>query len=367
MLPALALAFDTSTVEASAVVSAYAVGYGITQLVWGPIGDRYGKLRMVAIAALACMVITLAAAAAPSLGALIAIRFVMGAAAAAIFPLGLAWISDNVRLADRQQALARFSGVSVFGMVVGPLMGGLLSEMWSWRGAFVVVAALYGVIAVVVWRRARSADLGPNDAPTGSANLITGLRRLWVQPWARVVLIATGIEVALGIGCLALAPTVLHQRFGLPLDKAGAVVALFGIGGFFFSRAAPWLLRRLPRPYLPALGGALVGASIASLALVPAWGWAAPACIVAGFGFFLLHNTLQVQVTQLAPEASGLAFSVFTACNFLGQSTGVAVIAVACAQVGEAWVFGVSGAGLVVLGLLVGRWISRREAASAAA
>lgn len=364
MLPALAVAFDSTTVEASAVVSAYAVGYGLTQLVWGPIGDRYGKLRVVAIAALACTVITLAAAAAPGLGSLIVIRFMMGAAAAAIFPLGLAWISDNVPLAARQQALARFSGVSVFGMVVGPLMGGLLSEMWSWRGAFVVVAVLYAVIALVVWRRARAADARAADTTAESADLLTGLRRLWVQPWARVVLIATGVEVALGIGCLALAPTVLHQRFDLPLDKAGAVVALFGIGGFLFSRAAPWLLQRLPRPYLPGVGGAVVGASIASLAWIPAWGWAAPACVGAGFGFFLLHNTLQVQVTQLSPEASGLAFSVFTACNFLGQSTGVAVIAVACAEVGDAWVFGTSGLGLGILGLMMARWIKRREAAS---
>lgn len=365
MLPALALAFNTSTVEASAVVSAYAVGYGLTQLLWGPIGDRYGKLRVVAIAALATTAITLAAAMAPSLAALIVTRFFMGATAAAIFPLGLAWISDNVRLADRQQALARFSGVSVFGMVLGPLMGGLLAEAWSWRWAFAVVAGFYALIALVVWRQVQSVDVGAEVAAGESSNLLTGLRRLWVQPWARVVLLATGIEVALGIGCLALAPTVLHQRFGLSLDKAGAVVALFGIGGFLFSRAAPWLLRRLPGYALPGMGGALVGVSIASLAVIPAWGWAAPACIGAGFGFFLVHNTLQVQVTQLTPEASGLAFSVFTACNFLGQSTGVAVIAVACAEVGVGWVFGVSGAGMMALGLAMARLIVRREASMA--
>ena len=135
MLPALALAFDTGTVEASAVVSAYAIGYAVTQLLWGPIGDRHGKLRVIVIAALACTAITLAAAAATSLTALVLARAAMGATAAGIFPLGLAWISDNVPLAQRQQALARFSGVSVVGMILGPLLGGLLSEAWSWRGA----------------------------------------------------------------------------------------------------------------------------------------------------------------------------------------------------------------------------------------
>ncbi len=360
MLPALAQAFDTGTVEASAVVSAYAIGYAVTQLLWGPVGDRHGKLRVIVIAALVCTAITLAAAAATSLTALVLARAAMGAAAAGIFPLGLAWISDNVPLAQRQQALARFSGVSVFGMILGPLLGGLLSEVWSWRGAFLVVAAMYAIIAWVVWRRDRAAMAEPQPAARANASLVQGLRHLWALPWARVVLLATAAEVALGIGCVAMAPTVLHQRFGLPLDKAGAVVALFGIGGFLFSRAAPWMLHRVPRPRLPALGGAIMGASIASLGAIPDWGWAAPACVIAGFGFFTLHNTLQVQVTQLAPDASGLSFSAFTAFNFFGQSAGVAVIALAWARFGDTPVFLVCGAGLVALGLAMSVLIQRR-------
>ncbi len=366
MLPALAEAFETGTVEASAVVSAYAIGYAVTQLLWGPVGDRHGKLRVIAIAALACTAITLAAAAATSLSALVLARAAMGATAAGIFPLGLAWISDNVPLAQRQQALARFSGVSVFGMILGPLLGGLLSEAWSWRGAFLVVAAMYAIIAWVVWRRDRAAKAEAATQPQPqlsagpSPSLVQGLRHLWALPWARVVLLATAAEVALGIGCVALAPTVLHQRFGLPLDKAGAVVALFGVGGFLFSRAAPWLLRQIARPRLPALGGAIMGASIASLGLIPDWGWAAPACVLAGFGFFTLHNTLQVQVTQLAPDASGLSFAAFTASNFFGQSAGVAIIALAWARFGELPVFLVCGAGLLALGLAMSVLVQRR-------
>lgn len=360
MLPALAQAFDTGTVEASAVVSAYAIGYAVTQLLWGPVGDRHGKLRVIAIAALACTAITLAAAAATNLTALVLARAAMGATAAGIFPLGLAWISDNVPLAERQQALARFSGVSVFGMILGPLLGGLISEAWSWRGAFLVVAGMYAIIAWVVWRRDRAAGAPPEPSAGASASLAQGLRHLWALPWARVVLLATGAEVALGIGCLALAPSVLHQRFGLPLDRAGALVALFGFGGFLFSRAAPWLLQHVPRPRLPALGGAIMGASVGGLGLIPDWGWAAPACTLAGFGFFTLHNTLQVQVTQLAPDASGLSFAVFTASNFFGQSAGVAVIALAWARFGAAPVFLVCGAGLVSLGLTMSVLIQRR-------
>src|SRR4051812_32396848 len=51
MLPALAQAFDTSTHEAAAVISAYAVAYSVMQLFCGPLGDRYGKQRVIGLAA----------------------------------------------------------------------------------------------------------------------------------------------------------------------------------------------------------------------------------------------------------------------------------------------------------------------------
>ena len=354
MLPALAQDFGTGTVEAAAVISAYAIAYGLMQLVYGPLGDRYGKLRVIALACAACSIASVAAALAPHLAALVLARAAMGATAAAIFPLALAWISDAVPVARRQQVLAQFSGVTVFGIALGPLLGGLLSQAWSWRAAFVAVALMLGFIGWLVGRQVAGEAARPAGPPADA-------RPLYANPWSRVILGAVCIEAALGIGCLALVPTVLHQRSGLTLTEAGAVAAMFGIGGFLFSRCAAKLLWLIPRALLPALGGVILAAAFSLLASMPYWGWAALACGMAGFGFFTLHNTLQLQATQLAPQATGLALSVFTAAIFIGQSAGVSLAALANAKVGAEWVFAATAAGFLALGIALTTALKRRS------
>jgi MFS transporter, YNFM family, putative membrane transport protein len=111
---------------------------------------------------------------------------------------------------------------------------------------------------------------------------------------------------------------------------------------------------------MPALGGAILGLGIGALALVPEWGWTAPACIAAGFGFFTLHNTLQVQATQHSPDNTSLTFSVFTAVIFVGQSVGVSLASVTYARLGEGRVFGVASAATMLLGLRMAVLLRKR-------
>ncbi|GAA4353689.1 MFS transporter [Variovorax defluvii] len=294
MLPALAQDFATTTTEAAAAISAYAVAYGLMQLVYGPIGDRYGKARVIMLATAWCALSTLAAAAARSLDALVWARAAMGAGTAAIVPLSVAWIGDTVPLAQRQQVLARYSGVTVFGLMLGPLVGGFLSDAWNWRAAFVLLAALFAAVTAALWlstRRATDARRGEDAAPARLPYL-RQLRTLLADRWARRVMAASCVEAGLGIGCLAFVPTVLHTRFGLSLLESGAVAAAFGLGGFAFTRTAAPLLRRLRPTAMPLVAGGALAAAFGMLALMPRWEWGAAGCVLGGFGFYMMHNVL---------------------------------------------------------------------------
>src|SRR5690606_32303322 len=108
MLPQLATEFGASTGQAGATVTAFAVAYGLLQMFFGPVGDRYGKFRVVAIATCACAMGSAGAVFAPSLDVLIVCRVLSGAAGAGIVPLSMAWIGDNVAYEQRQATLARF-------------------------------------------------------------------------------------------------------------------------------------------------------------------------------------------------------------------------------------------------------------------
>jgi predicted MFS family arabinose efflux permease len=80
MLPRLAAEFGTSTGQAGATVTAFAVAYGLLQMFFGPVGDRYGKFRVVAVATFACAIGSVGAVFAPTLEVLIFCRALSGAA-----------------------------------------------------------------------------------------------------------------------------------------------------------------------------------------------------------------------------------------------------------------------------------------------
>ncbi len=341
MLPALSGAFGVPPAQASVAVSGFAIAYGLMQLVAGPLGDRFSKPRVVAAAAALCALAAFATAGAPDLATLAVGRVAMGATAAGIIPLTMAWIGDGVPWERRQVVLARLLGYTVVGMMAGTWAGGAIAELLGWRWAFVAVGALLASAALGIFGRGLAAAAAP-AAPEGSH--ASRVAAILAAPAARRLYAVTFAEGALVFGVVAFVPSVLHQRFGLPLTQAGAVLALFGAGGFVYARSAAWLLRRRAPADLAAGGGALLCASFAGLAVAPHWAWSLPACAGAGIGYYLLHGCLQTQATQVSAAARGTAVSLFACVLFIGQSAGVATMA---AVVGR----GAAPAGLVASGL----------------
>src|SRR5690606_27224921 len=152
MLPRLAADFGTSTGQAAATVTAFAVAYGLLQMFFGPVGDRYGKYRVVAVATFACAIGSMGAVLAPSLDVLVVCRALSGAAGAGIVPLSMAWIGDNVPYEQRQATLARFLTGTILGMAMGQLAGGLITDTVGWRWAFVLLVVGYVMVGALLLR-----------------------------------------------------------------------------------------------------------------------------------------------------------------------------------------------------------------------
>lgn len=136
---------------------------------------------------------------------------------------------------------------------------------------------------------------------------------------------------------------------------------LFGAGGLIFAwRSREWV-HRLGEVGLINAGALLAGASLLLLAFMPLWWMAFPACAGFGLGFYMLHNTLQINATQMAPERRGAAVDAFASCFFLGQAIGVAVGGAALSTMGSRGVLAVYGISVVLIGLRFGR-ARRRQA-----
>lgn len=360
MLPSLSMQFSTTPGSTAAVISAFALAYGALQLFYGPIGDRLGKVRVVAWATLACTAGNAAAAFAPSLDWLIASRVVSGMAAAGIIPLTMAWIGDSVPYEQRQEVLAKLLGATVFGMIGGQWLGGLIADVVGWRFAFGLLALIFlSSGAFALQQSGRHSPAHPAPVSSWRQRFVTVLE----IPWARTVLLVTCLEGALVFSALAFIPTFLHQHLDFTITAAGATAALYGVGGWIYSRCARRLLAGLGEAGLAVLGALCLAAAFGTIAGLSVWQWALPACLLAGFGFYALHNTLQTHATQMAPTVRGTAVSLFACLLFIGQSMGVVVAAWAAEHLSLQFVFASSGVGLLLLGCTFAMLTSRHGAA----
>ena len=353
ILPLIAGSFGTTPGGASAVITGFALAYGLLQLVNGPIGDRVGKYRMVFWITAISAGGNLACALAPSLELLVAARFATGATVGAIVPLAMAWIGDAVPYERRQAVLARFLIGHMFGVAFATSASGFLGERYGWQAMFYLLAALYAATALLLHLELRRNPLTRESRPdtgpiAGTFRRMAGLTRL---PWVRVILATTFIEGALFNGAAAFVALELHQRFGLSLGASGSIVAVSAAGSLLYAAGAGRIVPRLGERGLVLGGGVFVASGFVGLALAPAAGWALPCMLALGSGFYMLHNTLQVHATQMAPEARGGALALFACSLFTGQSAGVWLASHAVDETGARPVFLVAAVGLSLLAL----------------
>ena len=373
LLPVLAAEFGVTLTAAAATTTGFALAYGATQLFFGPLGDRVGRLPVIVVSISIAAAASVACALAPTLPLLIGGRIATGAFAAATIPLSLGWIGDNVPFEARQPVLARYLIGQMLGMTMGQIGGGVLADLVGWRFAFWTIAALFAGAALLLYRSMRAPDAA---APVASAaagataqsvgasatGFLGQARTLFADRWAMIVIGTVTLEGILLFGAVALVASYLQRSYGTSASVAGTVTALFGLGGIVYAVNARRLLARLRPSGLCRAGGATFAVAMILLILQSSWHPAILATLIAGLGYYMLHNTLQTQATQLSIEARGAAIAWFATGLWLGQGVGVTIAAAVADRFGFLVVFGVAAAGLVILGFVFGRVLDAHEA-----
>jgi predicted MFS family arabinose efflux permease len=326
LLPRLARDFDRTPGAAGRVIISFAMAYGLMQLLFGPLGDRYGKARMVCVALFGCIAGSLACAFAPSFDSLVVLRVVWGMAAAGVIPLAMAWIGDTVPYERRQATLAQLLTGTLGGMMAGQLAGGLFADSrFGWRGAFLTLSAGYAVVAVMLLVMLRGAPAAGRAGAGQRLAFVAQLRSVLAVPWARVVLASVMAEGVFLLGPMAYIPAYLHRRYGVSLATASALIALYAVGGLLYAMTARRIVQRFGEWRMVLCGGIVMGAGYLAWLAVPWWGFAGPTALLVGFGTYLFHNTLQTHATQMAPAVRGTAVALFAFHLFVGQAIGVTI------------------------------------------
>lgn len=252
-LPTLNSALGASTRGLQWIVDAYNLAFAALVLAGGTIGDKFGR-RGTLIAGLVLFALSsVGAALCTTTGSLIALRVVMGVASALIYPTTLAIITDTFREA-RQRAIAigLWGAVTGLGVAIGPILGGVLLEVFWWGSLFLALApiALAAAVAAPVVIPASTRDAGSRLDRGGLALSVVMLGTLVYtiieapeRGWSSTLTLGGfGVALAAGIGFALwerrqrdpLIDVTLFTNLRFSAASGAVTVAFFALFGFIF-------------------------------------------------------------------------------------------------------------------------------------
>ncbi|MEM7541006.1 MAG: MFS transporter [Pseudomonadota bacterium] len=326
LVPMVSAAFDTTVGRASIIVTSFAVPYGLFQLFFGPLGERIGKLLVIALTLTASGVLTMACALANDLPALALLRFLAGAASAAAVPLSLAYIGDNEPYESRQPVIGFYLQGLIFGQVLGGLLGGIVADTLGWRGLFLVFGGVNTALGVYLLTHVRAYGDRTSPVPLGLFSTLKAYWSLLIEKHASGVYVAVAVEGFCVFGVLAFIGAFLRNTQAMNYTTIGLMMAGFGAGGLIYVRIVRWLVEYVGERGMILSGGSIIFTAYVLLPMLERWPLIAIDLFVAGFGFYMMHNTLQTIVTELSPQARGLGVAVFVMMLFAGQGLGVLIL-----------------------------------------
>lgn len=324
LLPSIASTIGVEPAQAGILIAAYMLPFGLFQLVYGPLADRFGKLRVVGVSLVLFTVATGLTAVGTGLGDLTAYRVLTGVFAAATMPVSLALIGDLVPMERRQQAIAGFMGIAFLGQATSMTIGGTIAAVTSWRGVFIVYAVVAAVITGVLLVTSRSfAGELRGDPDSRFVRPYVRLLGHWPSLRTYLVVFAEGVLV---LGSFSYLGAFAAQSLGLGTLQIGLLMAVFGVGVIVASRASARLAERIGRHRLVALGLALAAAADLAVAFGSSrLAFVALGVLLLGLGFMFAHSSLLTMATQFAAKARGTAMSLVAFSFMVGGALGTGI------------------------------------------
>jgi len=162
ILPAIAHSIRIPPVRAGLLIAAYMIPFGLFQLVFGPLADRFGKRQVITFSMVFFTVGTALCGLGLGLSDLALYRAITGVFAASVMPISLALIGDIFPMDRRQQAIGTFMGIAFLGQGLSMAIGGSIAYFVSWRGVFFVYGALSVISTLLLYFIGRKAPSKKN-------------------------------------------------------------------------------------------------------------------------------------------------------------------------------------------------------------
>jgi predicted MFS family arabinose efflux permease len=354
VMTSVASDFGAPITLVASLSSAYALPFAFCQPVLGPLGDMFPKLLIIKIAISLLAIFLILGAVAPSLSTLFVARILAGAGSAGIVPVGFAIIGDRVAVETRQLAISRFVAASLCGQLFGASAGGMLGDLVGWRGVLGISALItFAIAAAAIIVLPRSGPLR-NEVPH-SRGALANYRSVLRNPLSFVCFSVVLIEGAAIYGVFPYIADYLRTRSDVGSGKAGIVIGGLAVGGLIYVSAVPLLLRVMQRRSLMAAGGMVAAIGLACFGFGAGWIVQAAFMATVGLGFFMLHNSVQTEVSELSSTARASAFSLHAFSFYVGQAIGPLLYGAGIIHLGLSLSLGVAAIGVFIIGLFASR------------
>lgn len=377
--PAIQTGLHATFSDVQWILDAYALTLASLLLTSGVLADRYGRKLLFAIGLTIFTLGSLLCGLAVSPLMLIISRSCQGVGGAIMFATSLALLGHSFRGRERGVAFGVWGAVTGVSTALGPVLGGVITTNWDWRGIFLVNVPV-GVFALIVtvWRvtESRSPHPAPPDLPgfvlltAGLVSLVYGLIRASENSWSDA-----GVVICLAAGAILLAAflvaegRVAHPMFDPSLLRvptfAGSSIAAFAMNGSLYAMLLYYVIylqdilgysaqaaglrlaiislaqlatsvlagrfsEHVPVRWLIGPGLLLVGIGLIVTAGVTGdstWTHMIPGFIVSGLGGGLVNPPLaSTAIGVVPPHKAGMASGVNTTFRQVGIATGIAAL-----------------------------------------
>ena len=381
-LPHIAGSLSATVEESTWALTSYLAANAVILPMTGWLANHFGRRRLLLLSVGGFTIASFLCGLAPTLSFLIACRIVQGASGGVMQPLSQAIMLEAFPPKDRGEAMAVWGLGIVVAPILGPVVGGWLTDNYSWRWIFYINIPV-GIVAVsmvrrfifdppYIRRRSERIDYwGIGLLTIGIAALQIGLDKGQEEDWLASHLIASLLAIAtvslvvlvihqlrtknpvidlrvflnrtyatgvvlitlLGFvlyGSLVLLPIMLQTLLGYPPLQAGIAMAPRGIGTLLVTPVVAVLISRVDPRKLLAAGFVIVSGTLYWLAVLNLeagyWDFFWPQ-VAQGMGFGLLFVPLTtVTMDAFANEAMGNATSLFNLMRNIGGSVGIATV-----------------------------------------
>jgi DHA1 family bicyclomycin/chloramphenicol resistance-like MFS transporter len=326
MLPALPAMGDALGVananDRAWILTTFLIGFGVPQLVFGPITDRFGRRSMILIGLAAYIVTTLACAVSPTFAVLLVARFLQGTAAAAVRVAMMATVRDRYSGRAMAEIMSLVLAVFLLVPIICPSIGQLILFVGPWPLIFVFIATLGAIFWVWSYLRLSESLAPQNRRALDFSVVVEGFQIVLTNRRAFFYGIIGAFMYGIIVGMISTAQQTYVEIYGLGewFPVAFGVMALIAAG-------ATLVVSRVVRAIgMRRVGHGALGIIIIAAAFFGLWSLSGPLPLWAFYLMLLVtfpsivsvFNTTGALSMEPLGEVAGTASSVFGAINTVG-------------------------------------------------